>query len=152
MISRARGTVGGFKTFLLRGNVVDLAVGIVIGVAFGTVVTALVGDVITPLIPAPGGNLSAWVISVPWTGKPLAIGSFINAVISFVIIAAAVYYLVVLPVNTLMARFKPQEAPAEPAPTRDCPYCLSSIPAAATRCPQCTSPLPAVAQSAPQQR
>lgn len=136
----ATGTLGGFKAFLLRGNVVDLAVGIVIGVAFGTVVNAFVSNVITPLIPAPGGNLSSWAFIVPWTGKPLLIGSFINAVIAFVIIAAVVYYFVVLPMNSLVARFKPKEVEVPPV-TRDCPYCLSSIPLQATRCPDCTSQL-----------
>src|SRR5579863_7524913 len=140
--NRASKALGGFRSFILRGNVVDLAVGIVIGAAFGTVVTALVSDVITPLIPAPGGSLATWQILIPYTHKPMLIGTFINAIISFLIIAAVIYYFVVLPVNTLMNRFKPQDKPAEPAPTRDCPYCLSSIPAAATRCAYCTSPLP----------
>ena len=137
----AAGTMGGFKAFILRGNVVDLAVGIVIGAAFGTVVTAFVSDVITPLIPAPGGSLSTWAIHIPWTGKPLLIGALINAVIAFLLIAAVVYYFVVLPVNRLMARYKKGEPVAPPA-TRDCPYCLSSIPLMATRCAYCTSPLP----------
>jgi large conductance mechanosensitive channel len=137
----AAGTLGGFKAFILRGNVVDLAIGIVIGAAFGAVVTAFVSDVITPLIPAPGGNLSTWAIIIPWTHKPLLIGSLINAVIAFLIIAAVIYYLVVLPVNRLMARYKKAE-PATPPATKDCPYCLSSIPLQATRCAYCTSPLP----------
>lgn len=140
----ATGTLGGFKAFLLRGNVVDLAIGIVIGAAFGAVVTAFVSDVITPLIPAPGGNLSTWAIIIPWTHKPLLIGALINAVIAFLIIAAVIYYFVVLPVNALMARYKPKEVEV-PAPTQDCPYCLSSIPAQATRCPFCTSQLQPVA-------
>lgn len=137
----AAGTLGGFKAFILRGNVVDLAVGIVIGAAFGAVVTSFVSDVITPLIPAPGGNLSTWAIIIPWTHKPLLIGALINAVIAFLIIAAVIYYFVVLPVNTLMARYKKAE-PAAPPVTKDCPYCLSSIPLQATRCAYCTSPLP----------
>src|SRR2546427_5262574 len=94
---RARGTLSGFRTFILRGNVVDLAIGIVIGAAFGTVVNSFVSNVITPLIPAPGGNLSTWAIPIAYTGKPLVIGAFINATISFLIIAAVVYYFVVLP-------------------------------------------------------
>lgn len=137
----AAGTLSGFKAFILRGNVVDLAVGIVIGAAFTSIVTAFVSDVITPLIPAPGGNLSTWAIIIPWTGKPLLIGALINAIIAFLIVAAVVYYFVVLPVNALMARYK-KDQPATPPATRDCPYCLSSIPVMATRCAYCTSPLP----------
>lgn len=133
----ATGTLSGFKAFILRGNVVDLAVGIVIGAAFSGVVNAFVSNVITPLIPAPGGNLSTWAIKVAWTGKPLNIGTFIDAVISFLIIALVIYYFVVLPVNNLVARFKPKEA--APPTTRDCPYCFSSIPIQASRCPDCTS-------------
>lgn len=147
----ARKSLGGFRAFVLRGNVVDLAVGIVIGAAFGTVVTSLVSNVITPLIPAPGGNLSTWAFPIAWTGKPLQIGSFINAIISFLIIAAVIYYLVVLPVNTLMARFKPKEVEVPPV-TKDCPYCLSSIPVAATRCAYCTSPLPPPTPAQPAQQ
>jgi len=132
------GTLGGFRTFILRGNVVDLAVGIVIGVAFSTLVMSFVSNVITPLIPAPGGSLSTWFITIPWTNKPLNIGTFINAVISFIIMAFVIYYFVVLPINGLVARFKPKEVPA-PASTRDCPYCFSTIPIQASRCPDCTS-------------
>ena len=150
----ARKTLGGFRSFLLRGNVVDLAIGIMIGAAFGAVVSALVTDIITPLIPVAGTSLSNLKSTAPVTGKPILWGAFIQAVISFLILAIVVYFFIVLPVNALMNRYKPQEKPAEPAPTRDCPYCLSSIPAAATRCAFCTSPLPppAPAQQAPQQR
>lgn len=144
---RARGTLSGFKAFILRGNVVDLAVGIVIGAAFSSVVNSLVSNVITPLIPAPGGNLSTWAITVPYTHKPLVIGAFINAIITFLIIAFVIYYFVVLPVNALIARYKPKEAEAPPT-TRDCPYCLSSVPLQATRCAYCTSPLPPPGQVA----
>lgn len=137
----AAGTLGGFRTFILRGNVVDLAVGIVIGAAFTSVVNGFVSDVITPLIPVPGGDLSTWAFTIPWTGKLLHIGTFINAIIAFLIVALVIYYFVVLPVNGLMARFKPKEVAAPPT-TRDCPYCLTSVPVKATRCPACTSPLP----------
>ncbi len=140
MASRVTSALGGFRTFILRGNVVDLAIGIIIGAAFGAVVTALVTDIITPLIPAPGGNLSTWAVIIPYTGKPLLIGAFINAVISFLIIALVVYYFVVLPVNGLLARFKPKEVQTPPT-TRDCPYCITSIDIRATRCPACTSKL-----------
>ena len=144
---RASGTLSGFGTFILRGNVVDLAVGIVIGAAFGTLVTSFVSNVITPLIPAPGGSLSSWAIIIPYTGKPLSIGTFINAIIAFLVIAAVIYYFVVLPVNALLARYKPKEVEAPPT-TRDCPYCLSSVPLNATRCAYCTSPLPPPGQAA----
>lgn len=133
----AVGSLSGFKAFILRGNVVDLAVGIVIGAAFGTIVNSLVSNVITPLIPVPGGSLASWKIHVPWTGQFVQIGSFINAIIAFLILALVIYYFVVLPVNNLMARFKPKEA--APPTTRDCPYCFSSIPIQASRCPDCTS-------------
>ncbi len=133
-----------FKAFIMRGNVVDMAVGIIIGAAFGVLVTSFVANVITPLIPVPGGSLSTWSFIVPWTGKPLVIGAFINAIIAFVILAFVIYYFVVLPVNSLMARFKPKETPA-PATTRECPYCLSVIPRQATRCPDCTSQVQPVA-------
>lgn len=151
--SRAGKTLGGFRTFILRGNVVDLAVGIVIGAAFTSVVTGLVKDLITPLIGLFGGfDFSTWKYTVQ--KSVFAPGDFINSLISFLIIAAVVYFFVVQPVNALTSRFKPHEVPAEPAPTRDCPYCLSSVPAAATRCAYCTSPLPPMApvQPAPPQR
>lgn len=130
----ARKELGGFKKFLLRGNVVDLAVGIVIGAAFGNIVQALVRDVITPLIGVAGGtpNLSSWTVTVRKTH--LMVGDVLNAVIAFLLIAAVIYFLVVLPVNKLMDRYHP--AP-QPAPTKDCPECLSSIPQDARRCREC---------------
>jgi large conductance mechanosensitive channel len=126
--------LGGFRKFLLRGNVVDLAVGIVIGIAFGAVVTSLVTNVITPLIGIIGGtpNMSSWAI--PVGSHRLLVGNVISALITFVLIAAVVYFLVVLPVNKLMDRYYP--AP-QPAPTKDCPECLSSIPQDARRCREC---------------
>lgn len=145
---RAGGALGGFKTFLLRGNVVDLAVGIVIGAAFGTVVKALVTDLITPLIPT-GSNtgLAELSYTLPFTGSKLLIGDFLNNVLSFLIIAFVVYFFVVLPVNSLMSRYKKPEEPVV-VTTRDCPSCLSSVPLKATRCAFCTSVLPAVEESA----
>jgi large conductance mechanosensitive channel len=130
--------LSGFRAFLLRGNVVDLAIAVVIGVAFGAVVTAFVKDLITPLIAAIGGQPDFSSLSFTINNSNFLYGDFINALVSFVIIAAVIYYFVVVPYNHLMSRYKPQP---EPAPTRDCPFCLSNIPAAATRCPFCTSEL-----------
>ena len=138
---RAGSLLGGFRAFILRGNVVDLAVGIVIGAAFTTIVTGFVGDIILPLIPVYKGSLATASWIVPYTGAKLQYGAFINAIISFLIVAFVVYFFVVQPMNTLMARYKPKEVQAPPA-TRDCPYCLSSVPLMATRCAYCTSPLP----------
>lgn len=129
----------GFRSFILRGNVVDLAIGIVIGAAFGAVVTALVSDFITPVIAAIGGKPDFGALYFTVNGSKFAYGHFLNALISFLIIAAAIYFLVVLPVNKLMARYKPTAE--EPTPTKDCPHCLSSIPQAATRCAFCTAEL-----------
>ena len=126
----------GFRAFLLRGNVIDLAIAVVIGAAFGAVVTALVTDFITPLIAAIGGKPDFGKLSFSVNNSKFMYGHFINALLSFIIIAAVVYFLVVVPYNRLMERFRPQP---EPAPTHECPFCLSSIPAAARRCPFCTS-------------
>ena len=142
---RAKGTLNDFEKFILRGNVVDLAVGIVIGAAFTTVVTAFVADLITPLIGIFGKiDLSRYSFTV--NHSVFQIGTFLNAVISFVIIALVIFFFVVKPVNSLMAlhKTKPSEAPT----TRDCPYCLSSVPLQATRCAYCTSPLPPATQAA----
>ncbi len=145
---RAKKTLSGFQTFILRGNVVDLAVGIMIGAAFSGVVTALVSDVITPLIPITGNSLSTVSIKIPWTGSKVLIGTFINTLITFLILAAVIYFFVVQPVNRLVARYKPKEQEVAPT-TRDCPYCLSSINIMATRCAYCTSPLPPLQQAQP---
>jgi large conductance mechanosensitive channel len=126
-----------FKEFLLRGNLVDMAVGIVIGVAFGAVVTALVADLITPLIAAIGGKPDFGALSFTIHNSHFLYGQFINAVITFVVIAAVVFFFVVKPVNALMARYR-TETPVE-VTTRACPQCLSDIPIAARRCAFCTS-------------
>lgn len=131
--------MSGFRKFLLRGNVVDLAIAVVIGAAFGTVVQALVKDLITPLIGAIGGTPDFSAVAFTVNSSRFLIGDFINALLSFIIIAAVVYYFVVLPVGRLMARFSPDQ-PA-PAPTRECPECLSKIPVAASRCAFCTTPV-----------
>jgi len=130
----------GFKQFLLRGNVVDLAVGVVIGAAFGTVVTAFVKDLLTPLIAAvvKKPDFSAFVFEV--NGSKFLYGDFVNALISFLLVAAAVYYFVVLPVNALVARYRKAPASADPT-TKKCPECLSEIPIDARRCAFCTSPV-----------
>src|SRR5579884_145791 len=143
---RTRGTLSGFQAFILRGNVVDLAVGIMIGAAFSGVVNALVTDVITPLIPAGSNSLAGLQIPT-YTHKPIMLSAFIEAVISFLILALVIYSFIVKPVYALMARFKPKEVEAPPT-TRDCPYCLSSVPLHATRCAYCTSPLPPPGQVA----
>jgi large conductance mechanosensitive channel len=126
-----------FRDFILRGNVVDLAVGIVIGVAFGAIVTALVKDLITPLIAAIGGQPDFGGIYFTINHSRFLIGDFVNAVISFVIIAAVVFFFVVKPLNHLLLRIqKPEEVLVS---TRECPQCLSAIPLKATRCAFCTS-------------
>lgn len=126
-----------FKQFLLRGNVVDLAVAVVIGVAFTAVVTAVVQGLVTPLIAAIFGSNNFSDLTFTINGSTFFYGSVLNALISFLTIAAAVYFLVVKPVNHLMARRR-TEGPVE-LPTRECPQCLSSIPQAARRCAFCTS-------------
>lgn len=126
----------GFREFL-RGNVVDLAVAVVMGVAFGAVVTALVKDLITPLIAAIGGKPDFSALTFTIHGSQFLYGDFINAVVSFLIIAAVVYYLVVLPMNRLMA-LRQSEPPRDPT-TRPCPECLSEIPLQARRCAFCTA-------------
>jgi large conductance mechanosensitive channel len=133
------GGFGGFKAFLLRGSVVDLAVGVVMGAAFGTVVTAAVKDLLTPLIAAIVGKPDFSAISFTLNGSKFAVGDFANAVISFLLIGAAVYYLVVLPVNALVARSR-NEPPPDPT-SKKCPECLSDIPLQAVRCAYCTSVL-----------
>ena len=132
----------GFKQFLLRGNVLDLAVAVVMGAAFGAVVTALVKDLLTPIIAALVGKPDFSSLAFEINGSKFLIGDFINAVVSFVLIGAAVYFFVVLPVNTLMARMKRGEAPPDPT-TKRCPECLSEVPIAARRCAFCTSALEA---------
>jgi len=126
-----------FKAFLLRGNVVDLAVAVVVGVAFGAVVTALVADLITPLIAAIGGKSDFATLQFTIHGSTFRYGDFMNALVSFLVVAAAVFFLVVVPVNRLMARRR-TERDVE-ATTRACPECLSEIPIGARRCSFCTS-------------
>jgi len=126
-----------FKAFLLRGNLVDMAVGIVIGLAFAAVVTALVADLLTPLIAAIFGSHDFSTLTFTINGSTFKYGDFINALITFVSIAAAVFFFVVKPVNSLIARSR-REGPPDPT-VRNCPECLSEIPIAATRCAYCTT-------------
>ena len=133
-------TMNGFKQFLLRGNVVDLAVGVVIGAAFGGVVTALVKDLLTPLIAAIVKQPDFSALTLTLNGSKFLYGEFINALLSFLIIATAVYFFVVLPINALIARTKKDPVPADPT-TRKCTECLSEIPINARKCAFCTSTL-----------
>ena len=130
----------GFKKFLMRGNVIDLAVAVVIGAAFGAVVTALVKDLITPLIAAIAGKPDFSAIVFELNGSKFLIGDFINALVSFLLVSAAIYFFVVVPVNALTARARRGEAPPDPT-TKKCPECLSEVPIAARRCAFCTSTL-----------
>jgi len=132
--------MSGFKQFLLRGNVVDLAVGVVIGAAFGAVVTAFVKDLLTPFIAAfvKQPDFSAMTFTI--NGSKFLYGDFINAFVSFVIIAAAVYFFVVLPINALIVRTRKDPAPADPT-TKICPQCCNEISIKAKRCGFCTSTL-----------
>lgn len=124
-----------FKKFLLRGNVVDMAVGIVIGVAFGAVVTALVSDLLTPLIAAIAKVPDFTGIAFTINGSKFMLGHFINAIISFILVAAAVFFFVVKPINVLIARSQKKE-PVVPS-TKKCKECLSEIPIEAKRCSHC---------------
>jgi len=130
----------GFKQFLLRGNVLDLAVAVVMGAAFSAVITALVKDLITPLIAAVVGSPDFSAIAVTVNGSKLLIGDFLNAVIAFLLMATAVYFFIVVPVNHVIARMRRGEAPPDPT-TKKCPECLSEVAIAARRCAFCTSPL-----------
>ena len=137
----------GFKQFLLRGNVVDLAVGVVIGAAFGSVVNSLVKGLLTPFIAAVAKQPDFSSISFTIHGSKFLFGDFVNSVVSFVIIASAVYFAVVLPMNALIAKIQREDKPTQPS-TKKCPECLSEIPIAARRCAHCSQPVPqSVAQA-----
>jgi len=133
--------LAGFKKFVLRGNVVDLAVAVVIGAAFGTVVSSMVADVITPLVAAVVGKPDFSAYSLTLNGSQIFYGKFVNAVVSFLLVAAGVYFIVVAPMNTWQERRNRGAAPPDPT-TRKCPECLSEVPIAARRCAHCTSSLP----------
>ena len=137
--------MGGFKKFLLRGNLVDLAVAFVIGAAFAALVTGLVKDLITPLIAAIGGKPDFANLTFTINHSKFFYGDFINLLIAFLILAAVIYFLVVMPFSALLERYKP--TPSEPAPVQDCPHCLSSIPQAAVVCAFCTRDVSAIGGS-----
>ncbi len=126
-----------FREFILRGNLIELAVAVVLGTAFGAVVTALVKDLVTPLIAAIGGQPDFSGLSFEINDSKFLYGDFINALLAFLIIAAVVFFFVIKPVNALMARRK--SAPPVDATTHACPHCLSDIPLAASRCAFCTA-------------
>ena len=134
--------LSGFKAFIMRGNVVDLAVAVVIGAAFGAVVTSLVSHILTPLIAAivRVPDFSALVITL--NRSEIKIGLFLNALISFLLIAAAVYFAIIAPLNAWNERRRRGQAPPDPT-TKSCPECTSTIPIGARRCPQCTAVLAA---------
>lgn len=129
----------GFRDFVLRGNVVDLAIAVIIGAAFTGVVNSLVADVINPLIAATISKPDFSSVVLHVGSGTIKIGNFFNAVVSFLIIACVVYFFIVLPVSKIMARFKPPVVP--PPATKQCPQCKSDIPIDATRCAHCTQPV-----------
>jgi large conductance mechanosensitive channel len=129
-------TFKGFKQFVLRGNVIDLSVGVVMGAAFGTVVTALVKDLLTPFIAAIFKTPDFSGLAFTLNGSKFMYGDFINSLISFLLVAVAVYFFVITPMNVLIAKMK-KEPPADPT-SKKCPECLSEIPLAAKRCAFCT--------------
>jgi len=136
--------LSGFKQFILRGNVVDMAVGVVVGAAFGSVVSALTKDLLTPLIAALVGKPDFSSVAFAINGTNFPVGDFINAIVSFLLIAAAIYFFVVLPINTLVARMHAKD-PVPAATTRKCPECKMEIPIDARRCGHCTSQVSAAA-------
>ncbi len=130
----------GFRDFILRGNVVDLAVAVILGTAFNAIVTSLVGDVLNPLIAATIGKPDFSSVILHVGGGAIKVGNFLNAAVSFLIIAAVVYFAIVLPLNHMMARLK-KPAPDAPSSMKTCPECLSEIPLAAKRCAHCAQPV-----------
>lgn len=130
----------GFRDFILRGNVVDLAIAFIMGAAFNSVVTSLVKNIFTPSIAAVAGTPDFSALTVPVNGHPIMIGNFLNDAISFLILSFVVYFFMVLPINTLMAKVKGPAPEAAPA-TKNCPECQSEIPATAKRCAHCAQPV-----------
>jgi large conductance mechanosensitive channel len=136
----------GFRDFILRGNVVDLAVAVIIGAAFNKIISSLVSDVINPLIASTVGKPNFSYLILYLHGGKITIGNFLNAVIEFLIVASVVYFGIVMPMQWSLSRLKKND-PVAPQ-TRTCPECLSEIPAAARRCSHCTQPVPEMAPSA----
>lgn len=131
--------IKGFKEFLLRGNVIDLAVAVIIGAAFTAIVTSLVTNIITPLLAAIVGKPDISALTLTLHGGVIQYGSFLNSVISFVLMASVVYFLIVVPMNYVLGKLKkPVEVAAT---TKTCPLCISEIPLAASRCKFCTQPV-----------
>ena len=130
--------LSGFKKFMLRGNVVDLAVAVVMGAAFGAVVSSFVTNILTPLIAAIFGKPDFSALTATLHGAVISYGTFLNALIAFVLISIAVYFFVIVPVNAMTARMKRGEAPPDPT-SKKCPECISEIPIAARRCAFCSS-------------
>lgn len=130
----------GFRDFILRGNVVDLAVAVILGAAFNAIVASLVGDVLNPLIAAAIGKPDFSGVILHVGGGAIKVGNFFNAVVAFLIVATVVYFAIVVPMNMISARLKKPEAPAAPS-TKACPECLSEIPLAARRCAHCAQPV-----------
>ncbi len=133
----------GFRDFVLRGNVVDLAVAVILGAAFNSIVASLVGDVLNPLIAATVGKPDFSSVVLDIHGGHIKVGNFFNAAVSFLIVAGVVYFCIVLPMNYLLNKIKkpPVEIPAAPT-TKQCPECLSEIPVDARRCAHCAQPQP----------
>jgi large conductance mechanosensitive channel len=130
----------GFRDFILRGNVVDLAVAVILGAAFNAIITSLVNDVLKQLIAAAVGQPDFSKVVLNLHGTDIKIGNFLTATLQFLIVASVVYFGVVLPLNKLMARLKKPE-PEAPLATKPCPECLSDIPVAARRCSHCAQPV-----------
>jgi len=131
----------GFRDFILRGNVVDLAVAVILGAAFNAIVTSLVSDVLNPMIAATIGKPDFSSVILHVGGGAIKVGNFFNAVVSFVIVASVVYFCIVLPVNSLMARLKRPDAPPPAPETKICSECLTAIPKLARRCSSCAQPV-----------
>jgi large conductance mechanosensitive channel len=130
----------GFRDFILRGNVVDLAVAVILGAAFNAIVNSMVKDLLMQVIAAVVGKPDFKDVVFKLNGTPIFIGNFLNAAISFLIVASVVYFAIVLPLNTLMAKLKKPE-PEAPSTLKTCPECLSEIPLAAKRCAHCAQPV-----------